>query len=93
MLRLYVFVFPQTGVHDYETFSEQLDSLGRWIVEAEEGLKVQDPNGSTDLSLIQDRMGDLKVNVSLMYTLLLSVTCYWILGVCKKIDSFNYRDS
>lgn len=51
----------QTGVQDYETFNDQLESLGSWIVEAEEGLKVQDPNGSTDLTVIQDRMEDLKV--------------------------------
>ncbi|XP_045574102.1 nesprin-1 isoform X3 [Salmo salar] len=50
----------QMGVQDYETFSEQLDSLGRWMVEAEEALKVQDPNGSSDLSIIQDRMEELK---------------------------------
>lgn len=51
----------QTGVQDYETFNDQLDSLGCWIVEAEEALKVQDPNGSTDLTVIQDRMEELKV--------------------------------
>uniref|UniRef100_A0A4W5RRV1 Spectrin repeat containing, nuclear envelope 1b n=1 Tax=Hucho hucho TaxID=62062 RepID=A0A4W5RRV1_9TELE len=50
----------QTGVQDYETFSEQLGALGRWMVEAEEALKVQDPNGSSDLSIIQDRMEELK---------------------------------
>lgn len=54
---------PQTGVQDYEIFNGQLDSLGRWIVEAEEALKVQDPNGSTDLTLVQDRMEELKVLV------------------------------
>lgn len=54
--------FPhQTGVQDYETFNDQLDSLGCWIVEAEEALKMQDPNGSTDLLVIQDRMEELKV--------------------------------
>ena len=46
---------------DYETFNDQLDSLGNWVVEAEEALKVQDPNGSTDLTVILDRMEDLKV--------------------------------
>lgn len=51
----------QTGVQDYETFNDQLDSLGGWIVEAEEALKVQDPNGSTDPTIIQDRMEELKV--------------------------------
>lgn len=56
---------PQTGVQDYETFNGQLDSLGHWIVEAEEALKVQDPNGSTDLTLVQDRMEELKVLVML----------------------------
>lgn len=53
----------QTGVQDYEIFNGQLDSLGHWIVEAEEALKVQDPNGSTDLTLVQDRMEELKVLV------------------------------
>ncbi|XP_059374492.1 nesprin-1-like isoform X2 [Carassius carassius] len=50
----------QAGVQDYETFNEQLDSLSRWIVEAEEVLKGQDPNGSSDQSLIQDHMEELK---------------------------------
>lgn len=54
---------PQTGVQDYEIFNGQLDSLCHWIVEAEEALKVQDPNGSTDLTLVQDRMEELKVLV------------------------------
>lgn len=53
----------QTGVQDYEIFNDQLDSLGCWIVEAEEALRVQDPNGSTDLTVIQDRMEELKVVV------------------------------
>lgn len=52
---------PQAGVRDYETFNEQLDCLSRWIVEAEEVLKGQDPNGSSDQSLIRDRMEELKV--------------------------------
>lgn len=51
----------QTGVQDYEVFNGQLDSLGRWIVEAEGALKTPDPNGSTDLALVQDRMEELKV--------------------------------
>ncbi|KTF86539.1 hypothetical protein cypCar_00031778, partial [Cyprinus carpio] len=50
----------QAGVRDYETFNEQLDCLSRWIVEAEEVLKGQDPNGSSDQSLIRDRMEELK---------------------------------
>ncbi|KAG7263967.1 hypothetical protein CRUP_026768, partial [Coryphaenoides rupestris] len=50
----------QTGVQDYETFNSQLDSLARWISEPEEVLRAQDPNGSSDLSLIQDRMEQLK---------------------------------
>ncbi|XP_039537650.1 nesprin-1-like isoform X2 [Pimephales promelas] len=50
----------QVGVRDYETFNEQLHSLSRWIVEAEEVLKGQDPNGSSDLSLIWNRMEELK---------------------------------
>lgn len=55
------FFCQQTGVQDYEIFNAQLDSLSCWIVEAEEALKVQDPNGSTDLILVQDRMEELKV--------------------------------
>lgn len=51
----------QAGVRDYEKFNEQLDSLSRWIVEAEEVLKGQDPNGSSDQSLIWNRMEELKV--------------------------------
>lgn len=51
----------QTGVQDYEIFNDQLDSLGCWIVEAEEALRVQDPNSSTDLTVVQDRMEELKV--------------------------------
>ncbi len=53
---------PQAGVRDYETFNDQLDSLSRWIVDAEEVLKGQDPNGSSDQSLILDRMEELKVD-------------------------------
>lgn len=56
----------QTGVQDYEIFNSQLDSLGRWIVEAEGALKIQDPNGSTDLTLVQDRMEELKVCFDLL---------------------------
>lgn len=51
----------QTGVRDYEIFNEQLDSLGSWIVKAEEALEVQDPNGSTEPTVVQDRMEELKV--------------------------------
>lgn len=54
----------QTGVQDYETFNSQLDSLARWISEPEEVLRAQDPNGSSDLSIIQDRMEQLKVRPS-----------------------------
>ncbi|KAJ0008745.1 hypothetical protein NQD34_016160 [Periophthalmus magnuspinnatus] len=43
-----------------QTFTGQLDSLGNWITEAEEVLKIQDPNGSTDLTAIQGRMDELK---------------------------------
>lgn len=53
----------QTGVHDYETFNDQLDSLGCWVVEAELALKVQDPSSSTDLTVIRDRMAELKVRL------------------------------
>ncbi|MCJ8736789.1 hypothetical protein PDJAM_G00016450 [Pangasius djambal] len=50
----------QAGMQDYETFSEQLGALSRWTVEAEEVLKCQDPNGSCDQLVIQDRMEELK---------------------------------
>lgn len=64
----------QTGVQDYELFNDQLDSLGCWIVEAEEALRVQDPNGSTDLTAVQDRMEELKVVFFLMqFTLLFAL--------------------
>lgn len=63
----------QTGVQDYEIFSDQLDSLGGWIIEAEEALKVQDPNGSTNLTAIQDRMEELKVSL------------FYLFSVCGKI--------
>lgn len=53
----------QTGVQDYEIFNEQLDSLGSWIVKAEEALEIQDPNGSTEPTVVQDRMEELKVFV------------------------------
>lgn len=54
----------QTGVQDYETFNKQLESLGCWLIEAEEALKAQDPNGCTDLAVIQDRMEELKVSIA-----------------------------
>lgn len=47
-------------MQDYETFNELLGSLGQWTVEAEEVLKGQDPNGSCDQLVIQDRMEELK---------------------------------
>ncbi|XP_044527655.1 nesprin-1 isoform X1 [Gracilinanus agilis] len=50
----------QAGVLDYETFSKSLEGLEGWILEAEEVLKGQDPNHSSDLSTIQDRMEELK---------------------------------
>ncbi|MGH0176243.1 UNVERIFIED_CONTAM: hypothetical protein FKN15_004424 [Acipenser sinensis] len=50
----------QAGVQDFETFSRQLEALEGWIVEAEDVLKGQDPNRSTDLSIIQNRMEELK---------------------------------
>lgn len=61
-VRYWGVLLVQAGVRDYETFNEQLDSLSRWIVEAEEILEGQDPNGSSDQSLIRDRMEELKVN-------------------------------
>lgn len=51
----------QTGLQDYEIFNDQLDSLGCWIVEAEEALKMHDPNGATDVAVVQVRMEELKV--------------------------------
>lgn len=53
----------QTGVQDYQTFKDQLETLSCWIREAEEDLRVQDPNGCTSLSVIQSRMEGLKVSV------------------------------
>ncbi|XP_074043952.1 nesprin-1 isoform X5 [Macrotis lagotis] len=50
----------QAGVLDYETFSKSLERLEGWILEAEEVLKGQDPNSSSDLSTIRDRMEELK---------------------------------
>ncbi|XP_037550764.1 nesprin-1 [Nematolebias whitei] len=50
----------QTGVQDFETFNKQLESLASWVVEAEEVLRMQDPNGCTDLTVIQERMEELK---------------------------------
>lgn len=51
----------QTGVQDFETFNKQLESLGSWLIDAEEALRAQDPNGCTELTVIQDRMEELKV--------------------------------
>ncbi|XP_072437484.1 nesprin-1-like isoform X15 [Chiloscyllium punctatum] len=53
----------QAGVRDYETFSKRLEALEEWIVEADEVLKSQDPNRSSDLTIIQDRMEELKVQM------------------------------
>ena len=69
----------QNGVRDYEKFNSQLDSLARWISEPEEVLRAQDPNGSSDLSLIQDRMEQLKVPTSAPLPVCPSV-CVW--SVC-----------
>lgn len=77
----------QTGVQDYETFNDQLDSLGCWIVEAEEALKVQDPNGSTDLTAIQDRMEELKV------FLFAPVVLWWKLGLKQFLKKLKITDS
>lgn len=61
------FCLQQTGVQDYETFNEQLGSLGSWVTEAQEALKVQDPNGATDLTVIQTCMDKLKVFLVYFY--------------------------
>ncbi|KAG8444139.1 hypothetical protein GDO86_009355 [Hymenochirus boettgeri] len=50
----------QTGVIDYEAFMRKLEDLEAWIIEAEKILNGQDPNRSSDLSIIQDRMEELK---------------------------------
>lgn len=47
-------------MQDYETFNEQLGTLNRWIIDAEDVLKDQDPSGSCDQFVIQDRMEELK---------------------------------
>lgn len=65
---VFVSLLYQTGVQDYEIFNDQLDSLGGWIIEAEEALKVQDPSGSTDLTVIQDRMEELKVVLCFLFS-------------------------
>uniref|UniRef100_A0AAV2JAL2 Calponin-homology (CH) domain-containing protein n=1 Tax=Knipowitschia caucasica TaxID=637954 RepID=A0AAV2JAL2_KNICA len=72
----------QTGVHDYETFNDQLDSLGNWITEAEDVLKIQDPNGSTDLTAIQERMEELK-------KLMLKFSC--IAPELERLNELGYR--
>lgn len=51
----------QTGVSDYESFNKHLESLASWTVEADEVLKVQDPNGCNDMTVIKERMEELKV--------------------------------
>ncbi|XP_048456777.1 nesprin-1-like isoform X2 [Rhincodon typus] len=53
----------QAGIHDYEVFSKRLAALEKWIVEADDVLKSQDPNRSSDLTIIQDRMEELKVQM------------------------------
>ncbi|XP_063773938.1 nesprin-1 isoform X14 [Pseudophryne corroboree] len=50
----------QAGVLDYETFVKSLQDLETWIVDAGDVLNGQDPNRSSDLSTIQDRMEELK---------------------------------
>lgn len=54
------FIF-KAGVLDYQTFAKNMQVLEAWITEAEEILKGQDPNHSSDLSEIQSRMEELKV--------------------------------
>ncbi|XP_069788417.1 nesprin-1 isoform X16 [Narcine bancroftii] len=53
----------QSGIQDYEVFCKRLEALEKWIVEADEVLKLQDPNRSSDLTIIQDRMEELKVQM------------------------------
>lgn len=66
--RIFACLLCQTGVQDYETFNNQLESLGCSLVEAEDALRAQDPNGCTDLTVIQDRMEELKVSDSFLFT-------------------------
>ncbi|XP_062428373.1 nesprin-1 isoform X2 [Rhea pennata] len=50
----------QAGVLDYQIFAKNLQVLEAWITDAEEVLKGQDPSHSSDLSVIQNRMEELK---------------------------------
>ncbi|XP_073413788.1 nesprin-1 isoform X2 [Dendrobates tinctorius] len=50
----------QAGVLDYETFVKSLENLEMWLLEAGDVLNGQDPNRSSDLSTIQERMEELK---------------------------------
>lgn len=52
----------QAGVLDYETFVKSLEDLEMWLLEAKDVLNGQDPNRSSDLSTIQERMEELKVS-------------------------------
>lgn len=51
----------QTGVQYYESFNKLLESLASWTVEAEDVLKVQDPIGCNNMTVIQERLEELKV--------------------------------
>ncbi|XP_062833321.1 nesprin-1 isoform X16 [Anolis carolinensis] len=50
----------QAGVQDYQTFTKTLGRLEGWILQAGEVLKAQDPSHSSDLSIIRNRMEELK---------------------------------
>ncbi|XP_078239370.1 nesprin-1 isoform X9 [Pogona vitticeps] len=50
----------QAGVQDYQIFTKSLAGLEDWITESEEVLKAQDPSHSSDLSIIRNRMEELK---------------------------------
>ncbi|KAI5615121.1 nesprin-1 isoform X2 [Silurus asotus] len=53
----------QASVKDYESFREDLRCLSRWPVEAQEVLKESDPTASADLSTVQERMEQLKIQM------------------------------
>uniref|UniRef100_A0AAR2JHF7 Spectrin repeat containing, nuclear envelope 1b n=1 Tax=Pygocentrus nattereri TaxID=42514 RepID=A0AAR2JHF7_PYGNA len=53
----------EASVNDYESFTDELDSLSRCPEEAEEILKESDPAGSAELSCLQERMEKLKAHM------------------------------
>uniref|UniRef100_A0A8B9RI12 Spectrin repeat containing, nuclear envelope 1a n=1 Tax=Astyanax mexicanus TaxID=7994 RepID=A0A8B9RI12_ASTMX len=53
----------EAGMKDYESFTDELDSLSRCPEEAEEVLKVSDPAVSAELFCLQERMDKLKTQM------------------------------